>query len=81
MGIAKRHVVATQERDVLTSTRYGTVGYEAPETAINIHARSRLYDIWYMGCITLEFVIWNLYGSMELVNFYAQMKGDAQHGC
>jgi serine/threonine protein kinase len=81
MGLAKRHVVATQERDVLTSTRYGTVRYEAPETAINIHSQSRLYDIWSMGCITLEFVIWNLYGNIELVNFYAQMEGDAQHGC
>ena len=81
MGLAKRHVVATQDRSHLTSTRYGTIRYEAPETVTAIHARSRLYDIWSMGCITLEFIIWILYGNDELNNFYNQVKGDAQHVC
>jgi hypothetical protein len=34
------------------------------------------------GCaraITLEFMIWLLYGNDELNNFYGQLKGDAQN--
>ncbi|KAF2176066.1 hypothetical protein K469DRAFT_700459 [Zopfia rhizophila CBS 207.26] len=81
MGLAKRHVVATQDRSHLTSTRYGTIRYEAPETVTAIHGRSRQYDIWSMGCITLEFIIWILYGNDELNNFYNQVKGDAQQVC
>ncbi|KAF2265195.1 HET-domain-containing protein [Lojkania enalia] len=75
MGLAKRHVVATQERPNLTTTRYGTILYEAPEAVTAVRGLSRLYDIWSMGCITLEFIIWILYGNDELNNFYDQMKG------
>ena len=81
IGLAKQHIVATEKRSHQTSTRYGTTRYEAPETVTAIHARSRLYDIWSMGCITLEFIIWNLYGNDELLNFYAQVQGNAQHIC
>lgn len=78
MGLAKRHIVSTQDRKCLTSTRYGTIQYEAPETKTALEARSRLYDIWSMGCIVLEFVIWLLYGNKELGNFHKQVKGQAQ---
>ena len=78
MGLAKRHIDATQDRLNPTSTRYGTIRYEAPETVTEKNARSRLYDIWSMGCITLEFIIWILYGSDELNNFYNQSKGDTK---
>lgn len=81
MGLAKRHVVATQERGKATSTRYGTRRYEAPETVTGENARSRLYDIWSMGCITFEFIIWILYGNDELNNFYKQIEGNAQQIC
>ncbi|KAG9195323.1 hypothetical protein G6011_00444 [Alternaria panax] len=81
MGLAKRHVVATQERGKATSTRYGTRRYEAPETVTGENARSRLYDIWSMGCITFEFIIWILYGNDELSNFYKQIEGNAQQIC
>lgn len=80
MGLAKRHVVATQDRNCLTSTRYGTIRYEAPEAVIALkgQGRSRLYDIWSMGCITLELIIWILYGNKALDGFYKQLKGDSQ---
>jgi serine/threonine protein kinase len=82
MGLAKQHIVATQDRTHLTSTRYGTVQYEAPEAFGELNGpRSRLYDVWSMGCITLEFIIWLLYGNDELNNFYGQLKGDAQQNC
>jgi serine/threonine protein kinase len=82
MGLAKQHIVVTQDRTHLTSTRYGTVQYEAPEAIGELNGpRSRLYDVWSMGCITLEFIIWLLYGNDELNNFYGQLKGDAQNHC
>lgn len=82
MGLAKQHIVNTQNRKQLTSTRYGTIRYEAPEAVTTFRGgRSRLYDVWSMGCITLEFIIWVLYGNDALNNFYSQVKGDAQQVC
>lgn len=57
MGIAKQHLVATQDRKHLTSTEYGTIRYKAPKTINSSSPRSQLYDIRSMGCITLEFII------------------------
>ncbi|KAF2496438.1 HET-domain-containing protein [Lophium mytilinum] len=76
MGLAKRHNVETELRTRLSSTRYGTMLYEAPEVVTLDQARSRLYDIWSMGCITLEFIIWMLYGNDELKNFHKHLQGD-----
>ncbi|KAJ8117109.1 hypothetical protein OPT61_g1616 [Boeremia exigua] len=82
MGLAKQHIVDTQDRTHLTSTRYGTIHYEPPEAVFgNASPRSRLYDIWSMGCITLEFVIWLLYGNDDLNSFYNQVKGDTKQVC
>jgi hypothetical protein len=36
--------------------------------------RSRLYDIWSMGCILLEFIIWLLYGYNELKRFNQEIQ-------
>jgi serine/threonine protein kinase len=81
MGLAKQHVLATSDRNdkrQITSTRYGTQPYEAPETITAKYGRSRLYDVWSMGCITLEFIIWILYGNERLTNFYNQIAGGPQ---
>lgn len=79
MGLAKRHVAATEVRGP-TSTRYGTPSYEPPEVqTMPLVARSRLYDIWSMGCITLELVIWLLYGDETLVAFNNSMKTSSKH--
>lgn len=75
MGLAKRHVIATQDRSCLTSTRYGTILYEAPEAQTSVSARSRQYDVWSMGCITLEWIVWILYGNEQLQRFYSHLKG------
>jgi serine/threonine protein kinase len=68
LAFAKQHVVATVFRHH-TSTRFGTVRYEAPETVTKLYGRSRLYDIWSMGCIILEMIIWLLYGIKGLEDF------------
>lgn len=82
MGLAKRHIDATQYRKHLTSTRYGTIHYEPPEAAPGFQgSRSRLYDIWSMGCITLEMIIWILHGNEVLNDFYQQVKGGTNQVC
>jgi serine/threonine protein kinase len=71
MDLAKRHIAATDQRRG-TSLRYDTRRYGGPETMMAAQGRSRLYDLWSMGCITFEFIIWLLYGNEALVEFYNQ---------
>jgi serine/threonine protein kinase len=61
----------------LSYTRYGTVRYEPPEVVTHRtseESSSRLYDIWSMGCITLEFIVWLLYGYHDLMKFNDSIK-------
>lgn len=80
MGLAKQHINKTQDRTHITSTKDGTVRYEAPEADI-LGPRSRLYDIWSMGCIIFEFIIWILYGNHALEAFDKEMRDASQHNC
>lgn len=73
LGLAKHHATATGLRGP-TSTRYGTRRYEPPDVLDTQSARSRLYDIWSMGCIILELIIWLLYGYKTLVDFNKSMR-------
>ncbi|KAJ8129304.1 hypothetical protein O1611_g4328 [Lasiodiplodia mahajangana] len=67
LGLAKKHNISTQLRSVGTDTRVGTMRYEPPETVTSSKLpRSRKYDIWSLGCVILEFVIWLLYGRQGL---------------
>ncbi|KAK4186814.1 hypothetical protein QBC35DRAFT_533079 [Podospora australis] len=88
-GLAKQHNKATELRSNKTSTGYGTRRYEPPEEETGQHVgvtlqagktvgkrRSRLYDVWAMGCITLEFIVWLLYGSDGLSKFNASIQTD-----
>lgn len=73
LGLAKQHAFATSRREDPTAQRFATSHYEAPEVVIRRHEpRSRLYDIWSMGCIIFEFVIWLLYGYPGLQTFYQE---------
>jgi serine/threonine protein kinase len=63
LGLAKVHYVETAQRVQSTKTKFGTIRYEPPQVSIAKNKpRSRLYDIWSMGCIIFESVIWLLYG-------------------
>ncbi|KAI1739133.1 hypothetical protein F4680DRAFT_422948, partial [Xylaria scruposa] len=75
LGLAKRHVIATRYRRHGTSSRYGSIQYTAPEVSNKLPGAklSRLYDMWSMGCIALEFLIWMLYGNDELKSFNAAL--------
>jgi serine/threonine protein kinase len=77
-GEAKEHGEVTEMRPSKTTAKYGTRLYEAPEVEMGVKPkyldqspkrRSRLYDIWAMGCITLEFTIWLLKGYEGLTRF------------
>ncbi|KAM0208124.1 hypothetical protein ACHAQI_007133 [Fusarium lateritium] len=39
-----------------------------------VRKRSRLYDVWAMGCIWLEFLIWIMYGRDALMRFNRSFK-------
>ena len=83
-GEAKNHNVVTELRPSKTTAKYGTRRYESPEVETgmptsflgqNNKRRSRLYDIWAMGCITLEFIVWLLYGQDGLDKFNNSFRG------
>jgi serine/threonine protein kinase len=80
MGMAKHHVVDTQARPGHSTTSYGTWRYQAPEaiTKDPDQPRTRREDIWAMGCIVLEFIIWILYGNRVLTTFNDQIIWDLQ---
>jgi serine/threonine protein kinase len=74
-GEAKSHELVTALRHN-TTAKFGTRRYEPPETGLQSslpkeakHTRSRLYDIWGIGCIALECIIWLLYGMDGLNTF------------
>lgn len=82
-GEAKSHQIVTAMRNSNTTARYGTRRYEPPECEIGIGTvqlgrrdmrRSRLYDIWSFGCITLEIIIWLLHGTKGLREFNEEVK-------
>lgn len=49
-----------------------TIRYQSPEFLFSLNAdaaTSRAYDVWSMGCILLKFIIWLLYGPVQLQLF------------
>jgi serine/threonine protein kinase len=75
LGLAKQHKDTTSLRVKPTEAMYATMHYEAPEVVSRANLpRSRRYDIWSMGCIIFESIIWLLYGSEVLVKFYGEKK-------
>lgn len=71
LGLAKFHEAPTQQRKNLmhiTQTNTGTMLYVSPEF---FHAEQipRVFDVWSLGCIYFEFLIWILYGNGQLDQF------------
>ncbi|GAW18676.1 hypothetical protein ANO14919_081570 [Xylariales sp. No.14919] len=69
VGLAKKHKDRTLTR-LSTNTRLGTMDYEPPEAFDNSRPKSRAYDIWSMGCIIIETIVWLLYGNEGQKRFY-----------
>lgn len=77
VGLAKVHNELTQFRKGATKTNAASVTYMPPEFEVNLlrgRPTSRLYDVWSMGCLFLEFVIWLLGGIDELMAFRAGLR-------
>ncbi|KAK1722435.1 uncharacterized protein BDZ83DRAFT_418964 [Colletotrichum acutatum] len=68
-GHAKVHEEATEIRGSPTTTPKGTIMYSPPEADIK-QARTRRYDIWSIGCLYLESLIWMMYGYDALKSFH-----------
>ncbi|KAM7212507.1 hypothetical protein V8F06_012129 [Rhypophila decipiens] len=71
VGLAKIHEEITAKRYGPTTTKAGTVMYSPPEYEYPNQAApwSRLFDVWSLGCVFLEFVVWMLEGPDGLTKF------------
>ncbi|KAI4957405.1 hypothetical protein J4E86_004543 [Alternaria arbusti] len=69
LGLAKIHSLPTHARNKPSASPGGTLRYRPPEVGRKI---SRSYDMWGMGCIILEWIIWLVYGIHELDEFCQQ---------
>lgn len=79
LGLAKFHNETTGARKgPTTMAGSGTISYEPPETVTTSNSpRSRLYDIWSMGCIILELVVSLLYGRNAYDDLISKTKNPA----
>jgi serine/threonine protein kinase len=86
-GLAVNHKDTTEMRKRSTATQFGTMLYEAPEaqaleaqsSRAHFRARSRLYDIWSLGCVLLEHIVWLLYGDEERYRFIQDLRDNKSH--
>lgn len=72
-----------------TTALYGTISYEPPEVLnqelaeeamsnlgdVSTTQISNLHDVWSLGCVILEFLVWLLYGYDELTRFHEKIRG------
>ncbi|CAH0003415.1 unnamed protein product [Clonostachys byssicola] len=73
VGLGKFHAKTTQVRmegNEITDTKTGTSRYLPPEFDMKTNKQiSRLHDVWSLGCVYLEFVVWALWGEPGLKRF------------
>ncbi len=75
VGLSRIYDRLTQLRSQTKMPGGETKAYAAPETTIfPKRPTSRRYDIWSLGCLYLEFIIWILYGYEELDRFRKDLK-------
>lgn len=76
VGLSRTHDKSTQLRSKTKLVGGETIAYAPPETELNPdQATSRRYDIWSLGCLYLEFIIWFLYGIGGLDEFLRDIEG------
>jgi len=81
VGTSKDHLKSTESRyrrDEVTKVKVWTTRYAAPElsevSSNNLSVLSRKFDVWSLGCVYAEFLIWLLYGHDNLQRFYGEAK-------
>ncbi|KAK1850836.1 protein kinase domain-containing protein [Colletotrichum chrysophilum] len=61
VGLAKIHDDITRHRQEITNAKTGSLRYEPPEFR-RTNQLSRVFDVWSLGCVFLEFLTWTIYG-------------------
>jgi serine/threonine protein kinase len=69
LGRAKEHQDPTHIREGVEIDDWHTKTYEPPENINSMQTTSRLYDIWSMGCVFYEVILWMLYGQKAIKKF------------
>ncbi|KAF3048072.1 hypothetical protein E8E12_009880 [Didymella heteroderae] len=69
LGRAQQHLKRTALRHTTEREQYRTVYYEPPDLYKGHGRISRLFDVWSMGCVIFEAVVWMLYGSEAIKVF------------
>ena len=72
-GSGKVHLI--RSGSVNTRTPSGTSTYEAPDGYINNRAISRPYDVWSLGCVFLQLLLWALCGHEAVSKFKNDRNG------
>lgn len=82
LGRAKSHKNVTKMRTFIEIDKWHTQKYEPPDVFIGQgnQSTSRLYDIWSLGCVFLEALVWMLYGETELHKFLRTTEVAAAQG-
>lgn len=72
LGRAKRHTLVTRNRPVLEKDQFRTKHYEPPDLYVqgSDQTMSRLFDVWSLGCVFFECIVWMLHGNKWLENFH-----------
>ena len=72
LGRAKLHEQVTRDREKqFTSELFTSMHYEPPEVEKALEkAWSRLFDVWSLGCIFFECIVWLLYGYDAIKNVF-----------
>ncbi|EFX06507.1 protein kinase domain containing protein [Grosmannia clavigera kw1407] len=76
-GLARRHTEATEKRNG-TTAQAATTRYWPPEAKYRSDKTglTRRYDVWSMGCVGIELVIWLLRGTKGLDQFNRSLVKD-----
>ena len=73
-GLVKFYEKVTSQRVAGTTMASGTEEYAPPEFLYKKNQRTRAFDMWSLGCIFLEFVIWIRGGRCMLQEFRRSKK-------
>ena len=72
-GSGKVHTLRSGSAN--TKSPSGTVTYEPPEALSGEGATSRPYDIWSLGCVILELLLWAVFGFDSVQSFAQERRG------
>jgi serine/threonine protein kinase len=74
LGRAQQHQLKTILRETKETELWRTRWYEPPDLVTEVHDKaekkiSRLFDVWSIGCVIFETVLWMLYGKVSIADF------------